>query len=141
VAKWKKVLIVITTLLAFFIFFEARTNYLKGFNYLFVYSQWRPSVLFYTVSLSALLFYLFGKIKNTNLIKSLSRLSFFVFFVHIIFLEIVWNKIGVHLFNPLNPNIGLQLIFDIVFFSAVSSLSFLTAFLLHKIPFLEKILG
>lgn len=140
VSKWKKVVIPITILLAIYIFFEARTNYLKSFNYLFVYSQWRPSILLYTISLFALLFYLYGKIKNTNLITSLSRLSFFVFFIHIIFLEIVWNT-GIQLFDPLNSNIVFQLIFDVAFFTVISSLSFLTAFLLHKIPFLEKILG
>jgi uncharacterized membrane protein YciS (DUF1049 family) len=141
VKKLKKALMVIIFLLAFYIFFEARTNYLKSFNYLFVYSHWRPSILLYTVSLAGLLFFFFGKIKNFKLTKNLSRLSFFVFFVHIIFLEIIWNKIGIRLFNPINPNIGLQFLFDIAFFSVVSFLSFLTAYIIHKIPYLEKIFG
>lgn len=139
--KWKKILIPITLVLALYIFFEGRTNYLKNFNYLSFYSQWRPSVFLYTVSIAALLFFFFGKLKNTKLIKNLSRLSFFVFFVHIIFLEIVWNKIGIRLFNPVNPSIGIQLLFDAAFFTIVSSFSFLTAYIIHKIPYLEKIFG
>jgi len=72
--------------------------YIKTHNYLWFYSQWRPSIFIYTILLAASLYYLSTKmITHMQIIKTLSRLSFFVFFIHVIILEILWSTIGIHI--------------------------------------------
>src|SRR5581483_4997502 len=85
IEKWKLFLLPITVALAQYIFYEGKILYLKTHNYLMFYSQWRPSVLFYTISLSGILYYFLNKdAANISFVKLLSRLSFFVFFIHVI---------------------------------------------------------
>lgn len=140
--KWKYLVFFITVLLSFYVFFEGRNLYLKTSNYLSFYSQWRPSILFYTLFLTASLYFIFSKFQIfPALIKQLSKLSFFVFFVHIIFLEIVWNTVGNTLFTKTNTRIAENIWYDPFFFLIIASLSFLTAFIIHKSSFLTKLTG
>ena len=79
----KKVIISLSLLLAFFITLEGAFRYIKTQNYLSFYSQWRPSVLLYSITIFSLLFY-FGKNTKINpeLIKKFSSFSFFVYFIY-----------------------------------------------------------
>jgi probable poly-beta-1,6-N-acetyl-D-glucosamine export protein len=135
VSRWKILLAVITVLLSLYVFREGYLQYQQTNNYLSFYSQWRPSVFFYTLSLAGLLYSLFSRTSiPVSLVKSLSGLSFFVFFFHIIVLEFIWKHWGIF------QNIR-QLWFDPVFFFLVACLSFTAAFLVHKVPGLAKITG
>jgi surface polysaccharide O-acyltransferase-like enzyme len=113
---------IFTPILALIIFYQGFTNYLTTNNYLAYYSQWRPIILFYAILFIGLISNL--TITKFDLIKLLSRLSFFVFFIHVFILEAVWK---IFIFN------------DLVLFTVVTFISFLLAFLVSKIPYLSKL--
>jgi probable poly-beta-1,6-N-acetyl-D-glucosamine export protein len=139
VKKWKYIFVISTFALGIYVYLEGKTLYLATHNYLTFYSQWRPSVFFYTLSFGLLFYYLFSKkIFSHPLVKSLSGLSFFVFFVHVIILEFIWKHIGLNLFHN-NKHIVEQFWYDPVFFLAVSIASFTLAYLAHRIPYLSKL--
>jgi surface polysaccharide O-acyltransferase-like enzyme len=132
-AKWKYWLTGATILSAVYVFWQGRSKYLITYNYQAFYSQWRPSVLLYTLLVFGLFFYVFTYLKTTSLVKTLSKLSFFVFFIHIIFLEKIWLYFGQYFYT--RPG------FDILFFGLVAGLSFAAAYLVHKIPLFSKFTG
>lgn len=134
IRAWRWLLLGLTLILADFIFYQSGSLYYKTGNYLFFYSNWRPLVLPYTISLSAVLYYFFNYLKlKPSLIKSMSGLSFFVFFCHIIVLEKLWPLIDKRFIGAVW--------YDPVFFLAVALLSFSFAYLSHKIPYLSKLTG
>jgi probable poly-beta-1,6-N-acetyl-D-glucosamine export protein len=131
VDKFKISLIILTIFLGNYVFFEGRTFYLATRNYLYFYSQWRISVLLYTLLFGGLSYYLLNKVNlSESVVKKLSGLSFFVFFIHVIVLEFIWKYIGVY--------VG-QFWFGFTFFLMVSGFSFLLAYLAHKVPLLSKL--
>jgi hypothetical protein len=123
-----------------YVFFEGKNLYLKTSNYLSFYSQWRPSVFLYTFFLTGCLYFIFTKYRFfPSVIKTLSRLSFFVFFVHVLILEVVWNTFGKNLFTTTGTQIAENLWYDPIFFLIIASLSFLAAYLVHRIAFITKL--
>lgn len=142
VRQWKVVLLFLMSGFLYIVFTEANNIYLRTRNYLAFTQQWRPSVLFYTLSFGALLYFFFNSHKFPLIpIKTLSKLSFFVFFIHIIFLEFVWSRLFLPFVLQTHTHLTEQIWFDPAFFLAVTLLSFGTAFLVHKIPFADKITG
>ena len=141
ISRWRIFVFFFTLAAMGYISFEGSSRYFHTRDYLAFYSQWRPSIVIYTISLAGGLYYLFHKkIFLIKVVKLFARLSFFVFFVHVLVLEIVWLFYGnvfqfVYRFN-LN-----QIWFDILFFLTVASISFFTAYLAHKVPLLSKISG
>jgi len=132
--KIKYFLIVTTPILAYYIFKEGKNKYFKTYNIEAFYSQWRPSVLIYTLVLGVLLFYFFEKAKfQSRFIEKFSKLSYLVFFIHVIILEEIWKVFG--------DNLAGKVGFNSVFFILVASLSFGIAYLIHKIPNLNKLTG
>lgn len=134
VKKWKYILTPSAVFAGIYVFWEGRFDYIKTSDYISFYSQWRPSVLIYTILLFGILFYLFEKSKlQFKFIEKLSKLSYFVFFVHVIILETYWKYIGIYIYKfPLS---------DVLFFTGVSGSAFLVAFIFHKIPRLYKLTG
>jgi surface polysaccharide O-acyltransferase-like enzyme len=134
VGRIKYALIISIPFLVYYIFEEGKNRYFTTYNIEAFYSQWRPSVLIYTLVLGTILFYAFDKSRlQFKIVEKFSRLSFLVFFIHVIVLEEVWKYLGHNLFNPI--------IFDPIFFVLVTILSFGAAYLTHKIPHLSKITG
>jgi surface polysaccharide O-acyltransferase-like enzyme len=134
VSKCKYWLLLITVGMGVYVFWEGRSTYLATYNYLAFYSQWRPSVLVYTILLAGLLYYFFTIVTwGSSVFKALSKLSFFVFFIHVIFLETLWFYFGKYFYT--------RPLFDVLFFALVAGLSFAAAYLVHKIPHLSKITG
>ncbi len=120
-------LIPVTIYLAYFIFKEGFNRYYQTWNVAAFYIQFRPSILIYTIFVFGILYFIFSKIK-INFLSELSRLSFFVFFIHVIILENVWKYL-----SPKN---------DLVFFGIVSIISFSVAYLIHRfLPIASKCLG
>jgi len=125
--------------LAYGIYHEGLNGFLSTGNYLAFYSQWRPSVLAYTLFLAGFLYWLFDRNRfDTRIVKTMSQLSFFVFLIHVAIIEILVKSIGAHYFSF---HMVQNLWFDPVFFLVISLLSFGIAYIAHKIPYLSKITG
>ncbi len=108
----------------------------------FIYNQYGPLHYIHTVLFALVLSYIIEKkqiLKRFFII--LSKLSFFVFFIHVLILQNV--RIGV--INGLIEKGGNGFLknfwFDPLIFILVCSISFLIAFTVHKIPYASKITG
>ncbi len=142
IGKLKYPLIFITLFLVGYIFFEGENGYLKTHNYLSFYSQWRPSILFYTLALGCLLYYFLSKyIIFFPFAKTLAKLSYVVFFIHVFLLEIIWYVAGKNVFLSTHLSTTQQIWFDPLFFLITALLSFFIAFTVQKIPILRKVSG
>lgn len=140
-SKWQSFLTA-TIALAIIIFLEGKILYLKTHNYLTFYSQWRPSIMFYSLLLFSLLYtYFINKNITSKTLQTFSRLSFFVFFVHVIVLENVWNNFILPGFISTHNIILKQFVYAPIFIISIVGISFLIAYVVHKIPFLAKITG
>ncbi len=134
ISKVKFWLIPLTGYLLFYVFNEGKSRYFTTYNIQAFYSQWRISVLVYTLCLGALLFYIFENPKlQSKIMETMSKLSFLVFFIHVIILEVIWSLLGKLIFD--------KPMFDILFFTLVAGVSFGVAYLIHKIPNLKKVTG
>lgn len=139
IGKWKLIFLFGATIFAFLTFYEGQSIYLKTHNYLSFYSQWRPSVLIYTILLAGTLYYIFDRnIIRVSIIKTLSKLSFFVFFIHVVIIKVLWDLIGIKIYNV---QFVKDLWWDPLYFIAVTLISFSIAYIAHKIPKLSKLSG
>lgn len=139
--KIKYFLLPITAYLIYFIFEEARERYFLTWDIKAFYSQWRAEILLYTGAIFALLSAIFEKKKfQFPFLFRTANLSFFVFFSHIIVLEVVWKYLARPLFD-INGDKVYIFSFDILFFALVVILSFGSAYLMRKVPNVSKILG
>jgi len=122
---------------------ESRSNYLNTYDINFVTSQWRWSTVFYTLTFSGIIFSYFHNehMKFSKLIRTLSRLSFFVFFVHLFFITLFWRFIGSYLFSRSASHILENVFFDPLVCVFVIFLSFLTAYFLSFIPKIGWVFG
>jgi len=141
IQKWKYIIFSGAALSGLYVFWEGRSRFLISNNYFNFYSQWRPSILVYSIFIGLTLFFIFGKKFQLSLIQKLSKLSFLVFFVHVAVLESFWSLAGKNLFNLMTTNFFGRILFDPVFFAIVAVMSFFIAFVLHKIPKLYKLTG
>jgi len=131
VKKYKNIFISLSFLLAIYITLEGAIRYYKTRNYLSFYSQWRPSVLLDSLVVFGLLFYLGRQTKiKSQLIKKISSYSFFVYFIHIIFIEIISKHFSNTIFN-----------YPLISFLLVLIPSYLVAYLSSKIPKLSLLTG
>jgi surface polysaccharide O-acyltransferase-like enzyme len=142
VRKWKYLLLLVTAGSGIFVFREGFNRFLATGNTLSYYSQWRPSVLIYTVALGLILFHLFEKPKfQFPLVAKLSKLPFLVFLIHVIVLEVSWSFFEKNLFIFFSRNTIGKILFDPIFFGITVGVSFLIAYILHKIPKLYRLIG
>ena len=84
---------------------------------------------------SIFIFYIFrnGHIKSNKIIEIVSNNSFCIYLVHPIYLNILTKVLKIY------PNIMPFFVGEILFVVVVLSLSLLTSIVLHKIPFIKKI--
>lgn len=107
-----------------------------------IYSQYQPLVLPYTLLIAAIFFPYFSMHDiYKKIIMRLSRLSFFVFFIHVAIIYTFWDWIIEPVFHLSRETLLTQLGFDVFFFVFVAGISFLIADLLHRIPKLSKLTG
>ena len=131
VKKFKYLFLFLILLLVSVITLDAGLNYQKTGNYLFFYSNWRPLAFIYTLLLSSFLYFKFSDLKlNPNLIKKLASYSFFVYFIHIIFIEIICQHFP-KIYSFHTPTLFLL--------TAIPS--YLLAFIASKIPRLSRLTG
>lgn len=142
VHKWKVILLPGMVVAGIYVFWEGFSRYLTTGDYSSYYSQWRPSVLIYTVLVGLISFHLFEKTSlQFSLVEKLSRLSFLVFLIHVIVLEVGWSLVGKTVFVAIGGSLAGKIIFDPLFFGFTTGVSFLIAFILHKIPRLYRLTG
>lgn len=140
--KAKLLLPTLTVLSGLYVYWEGKVRYFATYNIHAFYSQWRPSVFLFTVLIGIFLYSFFGQEKyQLRIINTLSRLSYLVFFVHVIVLETVWIMLGKSIFNSIGNSFVEKVIFDLLFFGVITTLSFFISFVIHKIPKLDKITG
>jgi len=127
VGRYFFLVVLVTVLFAVWVYLQGHNLFIQTGNYLMFYSQWRPTVLLYSIGVGAVGYYIFGRLKFFGpLAILLSRLSFFVFFFHVIVLEGVSKSI-----TAAHPGLYLLTI----------GISFLAAFIVHKFPRLARITG
>lgn len=139
--KWKYIIFSGAILSGLYVFWEGRSRFLATGNYFNFYSQWRPSIMIYTILIGLSFFIIFEKLIKPNFLQKLSKLSFFVFFIHVVVLEKFWSLIGKNLFDLMSQNSLGKILFDPIFFIITASISFFVAFIIHKVPKLNKITG
>jgi len=140
--KLKYILLPATVFAGIYVFWEGRGGYLATRDFMAYYSQWRPSVLIYTLLLGITFFRLFEKSHlQFSIIEKLSKLSFFVFFVHVAVIETVWKFGGKILFDFMGGILLGKILFDPLFFIVVVTISFSLAFFSRKIPHLARLVG
>lgn len=142
IQKGKYTIAILLSIFTGGIYYESKYYYLTKQNLTAIYSQYRPLIYLYTLLLGGFLFYVFNRgSMPRKLILTLSKLSFFVFFIHVELLEIYQNTIGQKLFIITHTQIAQQLWYDIAVFILISIISFTCAYIIHKIPHLNKITG
>lgn len=124
------------------VYIQSDILFLNTRNITYIYSQYHPTIVLYTLLLFILIFYFFhGYKKHIKGIALFSRLSFFVFFIHVAILEFLWDTFLQNLIQQSNAEIIKNIWFDPLIFLTVTSISFLIAFIIHKIPKASFITG
>lgn len=142
VKKNVKPLLGLLILLVIFITFHVYDMTLKLKTSRFIYNQFGPLNYIYTAVLGSILFFLLEKTQFLkNWFITLSKLSFFVFFIHVLIQNIVWNTLVTPFLDSGDTSILRSVLFDPIVFLTISFISFGIAFLTHKIPFASKITG
>lgn len=128
----------------FFVIFEGKMLYFGTYtkNSEFFTSQWRPTVFIYTIGLFLLsIRYISIQKRYNGIIDKISSLTFFVFFIHLVFVHIFWKLFGAYLFSVSIGKIGQTLWFDPFAFFFVLCCSYASAFVVSKIPAVKNVLG
>lgn len=104
----------------------------------YIYNQYGPLNYFYTLILALVIAYLFAKrtVFKRSIIY-LSKISFFIFFIHVIILQFLWQNILINLDNSIYSSFA----FDILVLILTSLICILIASVVHKIPYASKITG
>ncbi len=142
VKKYATLLIFFLISLLLFINIHVYDMTLKLKTSRFIYNQFSPLNYLYTVVVASTLFYILEK---TQFMKkwfmTLSKLSLFVFFIHVLIQNIVWDNILMHVVAKNGIHFLTYPWFDLTVFLTISLISFTIAYLVHKIPYASKITG
>ena len=139
--KYFTLLITTTTVLALLIFWHVYTLTERFDTTRFIYNQHSPLNYLFTVILAVTACgYLESSQKMRKYFILFSKLSFFVFFIHVLVLTYVWQGISFFI-NPAQKSLGRILFLDPIFFLLVTFISFGIAYFVHKIPHSSKVLG
>lgn len=129
-------------LFPFFIFFHVQSITLKAHTSRYIYNQYSPLNYLYTLNFFSLLFYLLEKTQfRRRLFIELSKLSFFVFFIHVLIQSLLWDNIIDGLIGKYESILLKNFLFDPLLFVIIAGISFGLAYYVHKIPYADKITG
>lgn len=140
----KNIFLVIISLLMLisFIYLHVTDITLKGHTSRYIYNQYGPLNSLYTVVFSILFFYILEK---TQLFRKyfilMSKLSFFVFFIHVLILYILWDAVISQKVTNYGTGVITNFWFDPLLFLIIAAISFTIAYFVHKIPGASKITG
>ncbi len=142
--KYTKPLLFGIVLLSALVTVQSGSLYLGSHNTGFIYEQYRPDVYVLTLLIFVVSFTLsrYATLFRPYII-TISHLSYFVFFVHVFILEVVWQYGEGAFFSSYIAGRGMfaDASFSLFFTCSVCFLSFLLAYIFHKIPKLSSITG
>ena len=142
VKKYLLIFIFALVVLLALIFTHVYAITLKNHTSRFIYNQYSPLNYIYTGVLTALLYFLLEK---TQFLRkyfiTLSKLSFFVFFIHVLIQELLWDNVIKHFIGLYDKGFLLSFWFDPLIFGVIAIISFTIAYLVHKIPWAPKLTG
>lgn len=142
VTRWKLPFTIFLGFLGLGVFLQGKFLYIQTHNYLYFYSQWRPSVLVYTIVFFAVAYVLCNQLtKYQFFVHVLSRLTFGVFFIHVIVLELLWNFGGKSIFAVTSQWPFQQAWYTPLYFFSIAGISYGAIYLLRKIPYLAQLIG
>ncbi len=142
VKKWLVLFLLLLLFSPFILYQESRHNFLATRNIDAIYSQWHPSVFLYTLLVCSILFFVFTKVVRVNrALQTVSKLSFFVFFVHVAILYLFWYGVGEGMLKKIGAKQPQETLYELLFFAFVTITSFALGFLFHKIPKLRMLTG
>lgn len=128
--------------LSVIIFFHVKNLTLIKHTSGYIYNQYGPLNYLYTALIASVLFYTLEKTQFLRKIFiTFSKLSFFVFFIHVLILETIWNNLVTFYIKTYGKQILTNILFDPLVFLIVACISFTIAYLVHKIPNVYKITG
>lgn len=108
----------------------------------FIYNQHHPLNYFYTIVFTVTFFYILEK---TQFAKKqftfLSKLTFFVFFIHVLIQHLIWEGLVKSLISDFGAGFLGSFWATPILFIFISTFSFAIAYFVHKIPGASKITG
>ncbi len=113
---------------------------LNGYFLSYFMSQWRPSVLLYTLCIFTFAILFIPK-TYVKIPIFLSSITLFIFFIHIFYIHLFWKIIGAYLFSRSFGHVVETLWFDPLVFCVVLVASYTTAFLIARVPVARTLLG
>lgn len=132
-----KTLIILLAALFLLIYPYVRMITLRDDTSSYIYNQFSPLNYVYTLLLTLVVFYLFEKTQfGRKTFIALSKLSFFVFFIHVFIQYVVWDFM---ILKYVDQEIWKAFWFDPVIIVIITTISFGIAYVVHKIPFASKI--
>ncbi len=142
VKKYLLIFVFILVVLLALIFTHVYAITLKNNSSRFIYNQYSPLNYLFTGVFASLLYFLLEK---TQFLRkyfiTLSKLSFFVFFIHVLIQYIVWDYGIEHLIARHGKDFLVAFWFDPLLFGAIAAISFTIAYFIHKIPWAPKLTG
>lgn len=124
------------------IFFHVRNLTLVKHTAGYIYNQYGPLNYLYTVLFALVFFYMFERTQFLRKIFiALSKLSFFVFFIHVFILNFLWDNAVIFFIKIYGKQILTNIWFDPLLFALIAVFSFTIAYFIHKIPNAYKITG
>lgn len=134
--------IVMLIILPPFIFLHVYDLTIKYNTSRFIYNQYSPLNYIYTVIIAVTLFYILEKTQFMRRFFVLfSKLSFFVFFIHVLVQYLLWDNLIAKIFLVNGNSILKNFWFDPLIFTFIALVSFGVAYVIHKIPYASKITG
>jgi len=124
------------------IYFHVRSLTLAHRTSSYIYNQFSPLNYAYTLVFSGFFSYILEKTQffRARFIE-LSKLSFFVFFIHVLVQNILWDNVIIKLIGIYGKSFIRSFWFDPLLIIIITLLSFGAAYIVHKISWTPKITG
>lgn len=143
IQKYFKFFVGLSIASGIFLLVSTAYTYLQKHSITILYDQWRPSITIFTmVAGLTLWFVLQNKIKKyTSWISSISSLTFFAFFYHLLVFNWFWQWYGSDMFERIAKSAFQTYALNVLVYIVLCLFVFFVGFLLHYIPFLNNLLG
>lgn len=140
--KYVKIFVSLFVTLLLLIFIHVRGVSLKNHTSGYIYNQYSPLNYIYSLVFASLFYYVLEKSQfGRRYFIAFSKLSFFVFFIHVLVLELLWNNIVSKIIKIYGVDCIRNIWFTPMLFMTVTAISFGIAYLIHKISWAPKITG
>jgi surface polysaccharide O-acyltransferase-like enzyme len=133
---------IVSIILISFIYIHVTNITIKNGTSKYIYNQYGPLNSLYTAVFFTFFYYIFEKTQFLrNCFIQMSKLSFFVFFVHVLILHILWDGVIAQIIGKYGNDVITNIWFDPLLFVTLAVISFTIAYVVHKIPGASKITG